>query len=487
VAKSKKPSSGGKSAKQSPGSNAAKPDTVAADTKASEVTSKASQAAGAKAETKPVTESKPAASKPATATATSTATAKPTAPTSKPADVKPADAKPTTPAQAESTKPVSQAASKPVETKADAQTSKVGVKAVEKAPEPKATKSAESPKVVSKPADKTPPPAPAPQKPRGGFLPLVLGGLIAGGIGFAAAEYNWLNTRSDIDLSGIEQQLAAQAEQIAAIKPADLSGVESGITDLEAGVASLTETATTLDERLIDVEARPVAVLGNGDAPTQEYLEQLAEQYADQAAQAYAEELSGLRTTVDTQKDEIARLLENALSVEEATTQAAKAAAIQAAQAKLVVAMSSGAAYDGVIGELSEAGISDLPPELTDPAADGVATISTLQGDFPSVARAALRSARNAGVDAGTGGVGGFLQRQLGARSTAPREGSDPDAVLSRAEAAVRQGSVGNALTELETLPPEVQTAMEDWLAQARTRAAAEQAVQDLSERLTAN
>jgi hypothetical protein len=90
-------------------------------------------------------------------------------------------------------------------------------------------------------------------------------------------------------------------------------------------------------------------------------------------------------------------------------------------------------------------------------------------------------------VDAGTGGVGGFLKRQLGARSVAPRDGSDPDAVLSRAEAAVRDGRVGAALTELETLPPEVQSAMEDWLAQARTRADAEQAVQDLSERLTAN
>ncbi len=69
----------------------------------------------------------------------------------------------------------------------------------------------------------------------------------------------------------------------------------------------------------------------------------------------------------------------------------------------------------------------------------------------------------------------------------APREGDDPDAVLSRAEAAVRDGRVADALTEIETLPAPVQDAMADWLASARARAATEAAVQDLSQRLTAN
>ena len=79
------------------------------------------------------------------------------------------------------------------------------------------------------------------------------------------------------------------------------------------------------------------------------------------------------------------------------------------------------------------------------------------------------------------------MRRQLGARSVQPREGSDPDAVLSRAEAAVRDGDLSEALNELDNLPEDVQSAMADWLADARARVAAEAAINDLSQRLTAN
>ena len=83
--------------------------------------------------------------------------------------------------------------------------------------------------------------------------------------------------------------------------------------------------------------------------------------------------------------------------------------------------------------------------------------------------------------------MGGFLRRQLGARSVIPREGSDPDAVLSRAEAAVRDGRVADALREIDALPQGAKDAMQSWSADAKVRADAEAAVQDLSQRLTAN
>jgi hypothetical protein len=59
------------------------------------------------------------------------------------------------------------------------------------------------------------------------------------------------------------------------------------------------------------------------------------------------------------------------------------------------------------------------------------------------------------------------------ARSVIPREGDDPDAVLSRAEAAVKGGDIDVALTELEALPEVAQEAMADWTAKARLRAEA--------------
>ena len=63
----------------------------------------------------------------------------------------------------------------------------------------------------------------------------------------------------------------------------------------------------------------------------------------------------------------------------------------------------------------------------------------------------------------------------------APRDGTDPDAVLSRAEAAVNTGDLPAALSELAALPPEAVAAAALWRGQAELRLAAEAAVADLA------
>ena len=73
------------------------------------------------------------------------------------------------------------------------------------------------------------------------------------------------------------------------------------------------------------------------------------------------------------------------------------------------------------------------------------------------------------------------MRSQTGARSLTPREGTGPDAVLSRAEAAVNTGDIATALAELAALPPEAVTAAASWRAQAELRLAAEAAVADLA------
>ena len=99
----------------------------------------------------------------------------------------------------------------------------------------------------------------------------------------------------------------------------------------------------------------------------------------------------------------------------------------------------------------------------------------------------ALSVARASGVDEGQQGLGSFLKRSLGARSVAPREGNDPDAVLSRAEAAINSGDLAAALSELVTLPEEAQSAIADWRTAADARVAARSAADALSQRLTAD
>lgn len=72
-----------------------------------------------------------------------------------------------------------------------------------------------------------------------------------------------------------------------------------------------------------------------------------------------------------------------------------------------------------------------------------------------------------------TSRVATFFANQLGARSVEPRAGDDPDAVLSRAEAALRSGDLGAVLSEVSALPEPAQQELSDWVASAETRKAA--------------
>ncbi len=93
-------------------------------------------------------------------------------------------------------------------------------------------------------------------------------------------------------------------------------------------------------------------------------------------------------------------------------------------------------------------------------------------------ARAALEAALRANMgESWTDRVSSFLRSQTGLRSLTPREGDDPDAILSRAEAALAQGNVAQTLTELEVLPPAAKPPLEDWTAQAKLRLDAEAAL----------
>ena len=74
-----------------------------------------------------------------------------------------------------------------------------------------------------------------------------------------------------------------------------------------------------------------------------------------------------------------------------------------------------------------------------------------------------------------------FLMTEAGIRSLRPREGTDPDAILSRAEAAARDGDLARALAEIGTLPAEGQEAMAGWVAEAKKRIDAVEAVAALA------
>ena len=112
-------------------------------------------------------------------------------------------------------------------------------------------------------------------------------------------------------------------------------------------------------------------------------------------------------------------------------------------------------------------------------AETGVPTLAQLQSAFPDAARAALRAARDLSTEDGWGDrFVDFLAAQTGARPLTPLEGDTPDAILSRAEFALSEGRVADALAELEPLDAAVKAPLDPWITQAKAHLAAATALQ---------
>lgn len=313
-----------------------------------------------------------------------------------------------------------------------------------------------------------------------GFLPLLLGGVVAGAIGYGVATYFPMNDGS-VDVS---VQMQAQADQLAALEakladiPAvDLSGVEAQIASVGDQAAALSGAIDTnfadLDARLTEVEKRPGADGTLSDTALAAYQRELEQLRADlEILQAT------VMSAVAQAETDLAAARAEAEALEQEALASAEAAASRAALNRVSTAIETGAPFADALGDLG----GDLPAALSSAAENGVATTAELTSDFPAAARAALATARAEGVSDESGGLGGFLRNQFDVRSTAPQEGSSPDAVLSRAEAAIKEGRVADALAEIEALPEVARAEMTDWTAQATERADVLDAVATLSE-----
>ena len=350
-------------------------------------------------------------------------------------------------------------------------------------------------------APPVPPPAPAPDPQRSGsVVPLILGGVIAAGIGYGAAYMGWLPTApnapvEDTRTAEIAAALQAQGETLAALQVqlGELAAAEPAVAEvaevdltpvlerLDGLAGRLDETATglaALGERVGTLEDRPV-LTGAADADTAAAIE---------AAAALEEELAAERASAEARAAELAAEAEAAAAaaadaeeaaaaaVAEADAQAQAAVARAAAEAALgqvQVALETGAPFAEPLTALAD--VAEVPEGLQAAAETGVPTRESLQAAFPPLARAALPAALQETAGEGMGDrLGAFVMGQIGGRSVEPREGSDPDAVLSRVEAAVRAGELETALSELEALPEGARALLAPWAAEVETRAAAE-------------
>lgn len=308
----------------------------------------------------------------------------------------------------------------------------------------------------------------------GSAMPAILGGLVAGAIGFGAAYF--VLPKPDMTLpakiSAQASEITELRDQIAAVPVPDLSGFEAAQAATADAMVAADERITALETRLNDLSNRAG---DSGSLSTAAYEAEL------DALRAEMENLRGTAIAeLESARDQVAEIENNAEA-------AARAATGRASLARIQSGMETGAPLGEALDDLAAALQADVPAALT-AVRDGTPTLAALQSDFPALARAALATARAEGVSGeAEGGFASFLRNQFDVRSVAPKDGDGTDAILSRAEATLRQGRLTDALAEVGALPEVARAELSDWIALAEARADALAAAATLSTSLNDN
>ncbi|MCC5975150.1 MAG: hypothetical protein JJT81_14010 [Rubellimicrobium sp.] len=322
-----------------------------------------------------------------------------------------------------------------------------------------------------------------------GLIPLVLGVVLVVGIFFTGAWYVQNRglapaTRgtAPIGTGGIEARLAAvEARLLAMPEYLDPVELDERITALASDIGDvfgqILVDIAEIDDRLSALELMPA---GDGTM-------------SEGAVAAWGSEVEALRAALGAQQAEMEQLAsqtaerlaqaqEAVAGMEQAIVRTANDLLRRAAVTRVEAGLDAGSGFASALDELARMGIA-IPPVLTAVATNGLPTLAMLQDAFPTSARAALAAARSEGVaDEDSNPVVAFLRDTLDVRSVEPRDGADVDAVLSRAEAALRTGQLDRALMELDALPEPALAAMSNWIAAAQIRLAAISAVGALSQ-----
>jgi hypothetical protein len=335
-------------------------------------------------------------------------------------------------------------------------------------------------------------------------VPLILGGIVAAALGFGASYLGFANQpaseeealrgvveaqQSEIDLlRSTVADLTTQVNEVASAESAP--DIEALRSDIISAFPEVPDVRPELDDLRTDIDAirtridnlASTATGGASDLTSEELSAFQAE--LDQALQGAQ---SKMADAVAAAQADLESVRETAANVEAQAEKAAEKAAVEAALARVAAALDAGTSFAGPLADIESAG-GNIPDALASAASDGVASLPALTDAYPASARAALEGSISV-EDAGsaTDRVMAFLRVQTGARSLTPREGDDPDAILSRSEAALRAGDLSSALAELDALPDAGKAAMADWVSAARTRQAAVAALAALRSEIETN
>ncbi len=333
-------------------------------------------------------------------------------------------------------------------------------------------------------------PSPA---PRQSSIPLFLGGLAAGAVGFLIAflaQDVLFKDDGEDDAAALSDNKAAIETLAATIdETRDAIPSQEVFSDLRNSIgevagnqdelrSSLSQLAATsknlelLQGRVADLETRFlefVAESGNESAS------QAAE--IDARLSAFRGELDGMIAEAE---GRLAQIQSDSEAAEMAARKLAEESQMSAMISELRSAVESGAPFDGLL-----ASFESPPAPLASHAGDGVPSLVTLQQEYPDFARRALATTQKVPEEASAGEkLTAFLKQRTNARSLTPQDGNSTDAVLSRAESSLAAGDLEATLTELSELPEDAYAAMSQWLSRAQSRSDALSAIDMLSTKL---
>jgi hypothetical protein len=336
-------------------------------------------------------------------------------------------------------------------------------------------KGADPPVTEAESPEPTPLPPPARQSHTGLLGPL-LGGALAALGGFALSHFNVFGlappdpSMEVAALTKAQEGLQSRHDLAAKEVASEMASIANRVTKLEATPAPPAPDLSALDDlerRMSAIEALPTEGVASTAA--------VAAKLADIEKRLATLTATGTAADLQAELDAALNRLDEAEAAAAARATEAQATAVAARRAQALDALGdaveAGAPF---AAELTAFGDPVLSASLGPFAESGVPNLAKLQAGFPDPARKALAIAREASTEDGWGGrLVDFLAAQTEARSLTPQEGDDPGAILSRAEFALSQGKVAEALAELAVLDPAVSVPLESWMADANSHLAA--------------
>ena len=316
------------------------------------------------------------------------------------------------------------------------------------------------------------------------FVVFIAGGIFSVAIGFGAAiglyKYGILITPASPDEAqiNIDTRISKQNEQFLELEK-NVSSVQSQLEllILRAGADNTVEKIELLGEEIIQFTTELEKVnlqLANLSKRTDDLEKRpVLQAVPEDIIEKHGKELEALQATLTQQREQVQAVMQEAEAKEAIAKQAAREARIFSAVSRLSTSVKNGSNYADALVDFEAASALKAPDVLHRYAETGFVTKEQLSEQFPIVARLAVNSARSEGKDAQGKTFADYLKTQLKARSVVPREGMSADAILSRAEAAVQDDRLTDALSELEALDLTARNQMNDWVSKAEERLAA--------------